>query len=78
MALLIQRKAAKELASVPREEWQRLRERLENIAQNPRARHPGVELLTMSRSFTCATDGRSTGHHDRQGRDREGPNPTAQ
>ena len=45
MALLIQRKAAKELAGVPREEWERLRERLERIARNPRARHPGVELL---------------------------------
>jgi len=46
MALLIQRKAANELAGVPREEWERLRERLESIARNPRARHPGVELLT--------------------------------
>ena len=46
MALLIQRKAAKELAGVPREEWERLKERLQNIARNPRARHPGVEPLT--------------------------------
>ena len=62
MALLIQRKAAKELAGVPREEWERLRERLESIARNPRARHPGVELLT----------GRDRDHDDLVDQDADG------
>jgi mRNA interferase RelE/StbE len=45
MALLIQPKVVKELASMPGDEWQRLRERLEVIARDPHGRHANVERM---------------------------------
>ena len=42
MALLIQPKAAKTAKDMPRQDWDRLKERLERIAQNPRGNHPNV------------------------------------
>jgi mRNA-degrading endonuclease RelE of RelBE toxin-antitoxin system len=46
MALLIPTKVAKEARkNLPAEEWQRLKERLGRIAQDPHGRHPGVEAL---------------------------------
>lgn len=45
MALLIQPKAAKELAQVPKDVRDRLRERLEEIAQDPYGRHPAAKRL---------------------------------
>jgi mRNA-degrading endonuclease RelE of RelBE toxin-antitoxin system len=45
MALLIQAKAVKELKNVPREDWESLEKRLEDIAQDPRGAHPAVRPL---------------------------------
>ncbi len=45
MALLIQPKAAKAAKGMPREDWDRLRKRLERIAGEPRGNHPDVEPL---------------------------------
>lgn len=45
MALLIQPKAANDLGGVPKEVWDRLKDRLGNISSNPHDNHPGVERL---------------------------------
>jgi mRNA-degrading endonuclease RelE of RelBE toxin-antitoxin system len=46
MALLIQPKAVKAARGMPRQDWDRLKERLERIARNPYGKHPDVERLT--------------------------------
>jgi mRNA interferase RelE/StbE len=46
MALLIQPKAARAAKGMPRQDWDRLKERLERIAREPYGNHPGVERLT--------------------------------
>ena len=49
MALLIQPKAVKAAKGMPRQDWDRLMERLERIARNPYGKHPDVERLGRGR-----------------------------
>ena len=44
MALLIQPKAVKAAKGIPRQDWDRLMERLGDIARNPHGKHTGVDL----------------------------------
>ncbi len=46
MALLIQPRAVKAARGMPRQDWDRLKERLERIARDPYGNHPDVERLT--------------------------------
>jgi mRNA-degrading endonuclease RelE of RelBE toxin-antitoxin system len=45
MALTFRARAVKELVGVPKDVRDALKERLEEIASNPRARHPSVKRL---------------------------------
>jgi mRNA-degrading endonuclease RelE of RelBE toxin-antitoxin system len=45
MALLIQPKAVKAAKGMPRQDWDRLKERLERIARDPYGNHPDAERL---------------------------------
>jgi mRNA interferase RelE/StbE len=45
MALLIQPKAVKAAKGIPRQDWDRLVERLKRIARNPHGNHTDVEPL---------------------------------
>jgi mRNA interferase RelE/StbE len=45
MALLIQPKAVKAAKGIPRQDWDRLMERLGDIARNPHGKHTGVDSL---------------------------------
>ena len=42
MALQIEPKAAKSAKTIPQRDWDHLKERLEQIAQNPHGNHPNV------------------------------------
>ena len=43
MALRIEPKAVKAAKGLPRQDWDRLKERLERIARDPQGNHPNVE-----------------------------------
>lgn len=43
MALLIQQKVFKIIRGMPREDWDRLKERLERIARDPYGQHPDAK-----------------------------------
>jgi mRNA-degrading endonuclease RelE of RelBE toxin-antitoxin system len=57
MALLIQPRVRKELAGVPHEIWDRLKERLEAIARDPYGHHPGAKRLQGSQGGFAVRQG---------------------